>query len=270
MVRHRQSFIARCRPAFRAGPASLLRFCRRVVTAAPPPAPLHEPELRAALVAVRRGTDLPDIELCPRPLSLGVGACTPTWIAEAERAAAPGGSFGRRDAVGAGAAGGVGSGSGAEEASGPSASEMDSTRASGADTEDQATLAEPAQLSECGQEGQALIRSMTFATNTFTHFYRATSCEMPLEHTADDGPRGAGAESEQGGDVNQVQAVVEGADSGRQVDLGGGGTWTEEVRCLWEGFVVGATEPGDMLQSLTVQVDKAMKQCSAGSAMFTR
>ena len=33
---------------------------------------------------------------------------------------------------------------------------------------------------------------------------------------------------------------------------------------------MGATEPGDMLQSLTEQVDKAMKQCSAGSAMFTR
>ena len=53
-------------------------------------------------------------------------------------------------------------------------------------------------------------------------------------------------------------------------ELAGGGADPMVVRSLWEAYVWRATETGDMLQKLLVQMDKAMQRCSTSSTMFTR
>ena len=93
-----------------------------------------------------------------------------------------------------------------------------------------------------------------------TTFLRMTSSAAPFEQPQDAAMR---ADAQEG---PGLFLPVE-ADDAQEWNAA---AQAELSRCLWESFVWGATEAGGMLQALLVQVDRAMKRCSSGSAMFTR
>ena len=95
-----------------------------------------------------------------------------------------------------------------------------------------------------------------------TTFLRVTSSAAPFGQPQDAAVRADAQE----GLTRRLFPPVE-ADGARERNAA---AQAELSRCLWESFVWGATEAGGMLQALLVQVDRAMKRCSSGSAMFTR
>ena len=99
-------------------------------------------------------------------------------------------------------------------------------------------------------------------------FLRSTSSELgpgPFLRSTSSGPlSGTDHDVRGGGNVGPAFARISAGDSS------GRNLVADDAKWLWEAFVWGTTEAGDMLQCLLVQVDKAMKKCSSGSVMFTR